>query len=64
MSGRDGVTLSKRECEAVMGYVWNHSRASPEGLAYRIWQKMWAFVNNEPDAREAEALPPFEDEND
>lgn len=41
------LELTKRECEAVMSYIWQHSRASESGTAYKVWEKMWGFVNEE-----------------
>lgn len=41
------IGLTKSECEAVMSYIWNASRGSPNGKAYKTWQKMFDFVNDE-----------------
>jgi hypothetical protein len=39
------LELTRRECEAVASYIWNASRGSPNGLAFKTWQKMWKFIN-------------------
>ncbi len=41
------LNLSKPEVEAVMDYIWQHVRASPKGKGYKVWQKMFDFVEGE-----------------
>lgn len=54
------LTLTRADCEAVMSYVWQHSRASPNGRAFKVWQKMWAFVCEEKTEEEPADMPLFE----
>ncbi len=41
------LELTKAECEAVESYIWNHSRSSPNGTAYKAWAKMWELITSE-----------------
>jgi hypothetical protein len=41
------MELSKTEVEAVIDYIFQHSRTSPNGKAYKVWKKMYEFLNAE-----------------
>lgn len=53
------LTLTRRECAAVMEYIWAHSRSAPNGTAFKVWQKMQAFVNGETEEEQAEPSYPL-----
>ena len=42
-----------------MSYIWNHSRCSPNGTAYKVWEKMFTFVTGEAAPCEEQAMPLF-----
>ncbi len=33
--------LTEAELRAVMDYIWQHARSSPNGTAFKVWQKMY-----------------------
>jgi hypothetical protein len=41
------ISLTKAETAAVIDYIFQHARGSPNGKAYKVWQKMFAFLNSE-----------------
>ncbi len=41
------LQLTEKEVEAIEHYIWQHVRASENGLAYKVWKKMFDFVNEE-----------------
>ncbi len=41
------LTLSDGEIRAVMDYIWQHARSSPNGKAYRVWKKMFEYLERE-----------------
>jgi hypothetical protein len=43
------MELSKTEVEAVIDYIFQHSRTSPNGKAYKVWKKMFDFINAKPE---------------
>lgn len=43
----DKLELSKSEIDAVQSYIWNQVRSSPTGKGYKVWEKMWKFLNDE-----------------
>lgn len=48
------LELSKKEVEAVMSYIFQHCRAYPDSTAFKVWEKMFEFVNDEAPAKELE----------
>ena len=61
------LSLSKPEVESVMEYIWTHCRASENGKAYKVWKKMFEFVNDDQQelsftaARNADAIDFFQE---
>jgi len=45
----DKLELSRADVDAVIDYVFMHVRASPKGRGYKVWERMLAFQNREPD---------------
>lgn len=41
------MQLTRAEVLAVVDYIWMHCRAHPESRAYRVWQRMMDFLNQE-----------------
>ncbi len=54
MTNPDKLELTRADCEAVISYIFWHCRTSPEGRGFKVWQKMFDFINEE-DAEEREA---------
>jgi hypothetical protein len=42
------LELSKADVDAVVDYIYQHCRTSPNGRGYKVWQKMFDFQNDEP----------------
>ena len=40
------MNLSKSEVSAIIDYVFQHSRGNPNGKAFKVWQKMFDFLND------------------
>jgi hypothetical protein len=54
------LCLSKSEVNSIISYVWQHSRGSPNGTAFKVWQKMFDFLND--DQQELDFVPKAERE--
>jgi alpha-D-ribose 1-methylphosphonate 5-triphosphate synthase subunit PhnG len=41
------MQLSKAEVAAIIDYIYQHARTSPNGRAYKVWKKMYDFLRDE-----------------
>jgi hypothetical protein len=47
VSAERKLSLSKSEVNSVIGYIWQHSRGSPDGAPFKVWKKMFDFLNDD-----------------
>jgi hypothetical protein len=47
MSDVRRLGLTKSEVRAVMDHIWQHSRSSPNGAAFKVWERMWDFLSDD-----------------
>jgi hypothetical protein len=41
------LSLSRSEVRAIEDYVFMHTRGSPNGTGYKVWQKMREFLDSD-----------------
>ncbi len=41
------IELSKSDVEAVIDYIYQHVRTSPNGRGYKVWKKMFDSLNEQ-----------------
>ena len=54
------LELSQSEVAAVENYIWQHVRTSPNGKAYKVWERMFEFQSSPEPVAEPERAELFE----
>ncbi len=43
----DKLELTRADVDAVMDYIYQHVRASPNGRGYKVWERMLEFLDKD-----------------
>lgn len=49
MIKKEKFEMTRSEVDAVIDYIFTHVRASPNGKGYKVWERMLAFQNRQPE---------------